>query len=62
MNRDLEELEHTELHVDSRTFCGLIEAISRDKPSTWSFNAGGKGYPHRTLTIGTTKFIEQKGE
>lgn len=52
------EMDHTELHVDSRTFHGLIEAISRDKPNTWSFNAGGKARPYRTLTIGNIIFIE----
>lgn len=51
------EVSYTELHVDSRTFNGLIEAISRDKPNMWSFNSGGVG-PYPTLTIGTTKFIK----
>lgn len=53
-----EMMDQTELHVDSRTFHGLIEAISRDKPNTWSFNAGGKARPYRTLTLGNIKFIE----
>lgn len=52
------EVMYTELHVDSRTFHGLIEAISRDKPNTWSFNAGGKARPYRALTLGNIKFIE----
>lgn len=55
---EVKEMDHTELHVDSRTFHGLIEAISRDKPNTWSFNAGGKARPYRTLTIGNIIFIE----
>ncbi|URC22629.1 hypothetical protein KASHIRA_00350 [Serratia phage vB_SmaM-Kashira] len=57
-DKESKEVDHTELHVDSRTFHGLIEAISRDKPNTWSFNAGGKSRPYRTLTIGNTIFIE----